>query len=68
MPLAKSREFNTMLTMTHPEYQLFDNEAECTVNETLTPIYPSTQGLTQTRLRQLILIALKKLANMNWPA
>lgn len=54
------REFNNTLTMTHPEYQLLDDEEECQVNETLTPIYPSTQGLTQTRLRQLVNIALKR--------
>lgn len=53
------RQFNQTLTMTHPEYQLMDNDTQCQVNETLTPIYPSTQGLTQARLRQLVLIALK---------
>lgn len=54
------REFNNQLSMTHPEYQLLTDGQECQVNETLTPIYPSTQGLTQTRLRQIVLIALKK--------
>lgn len=64
------REFNNTLTMTHPEYQLFENENECHVNETLTPIYPSTQGLSQTRLRQLVLVALKscehELRQLEW--
>ena len=53
------REFNNNLEMIHPEYQLLDHENECQVDETLTPIYPTTQGLTQTRLRQLVKIALK---------
>lgn len=53
------REFNNNLEMIHPEYQLLDHASECQVDETLTPIYPTTQGLTQTRLRQLVNIALK---------
>lgn len=54
------REFNNQLTMTHPEYQLLEENEECKVHETLTPIYPSTQGLTQNRLRQIILKALQQ--------
>ncbi|KTD31747.1 ATP-dependent DNA helicase RecG [Legionella moravica] len=54
------REFNNHLEMIHPEYQLLDQDAEFRVNETLTPIYPTTQGLTQTRLRQLVQIALAR--------
>ncbi|KTD71071.1 MAG: ATP-dependent DNA helicase RecG [Legionella steelei] len=64
------RAFNNTLTMTHPEYQLLDHEEECQVNETLTPIYPSTQGLTQTRLRQLVNVALQsceqELQQLEW--
>lgn len=48
------REFSNMLLMVHPEYQLFDSDAPSKVEETLTPIYPSTQGLSQSRLRQII--------------
>lgn len=54
------REFNGKLEMIHPEYQLLDDESECIVDEALTPIYPTTQGLTQTRLRQLVKVALKR--------
>lgn len=53
------REFANNLEMIHPEYQLLASEEDCTVDETLTPIYPSTQGLTQSRLRQLVKIALQ---------
>lgn len=52
------REFGNNLEMIHPEYQLLNDEEDCTVDETLTPIYPTTQGLTQTRLRQLVNLAL----------
>jgi len=52
------REFANNLEMIHPEYQLLDSDNECPVEETLTPIYPTTQGLTQTRLRQLVKSAL----------
>ncbi|WP_133135861.1 ATP-dependent DNA helicase RecG [Legionella rowbothamii] len=64
------REFNGQLTMTHPEYQLLDENEECTVNETLTPIYPSTQGLSQARIRQIVQIALnqctQELQQLEW--
>ncbi|MBA3535987.1 MAG: ATP-dependent DNA helicase RecG [Tatlockia sp.] len=52
------REFGNSLEMIHPEYQLLTDEENCEVDETLTPIYPSTQGLTQSRLRQLVKLAL----------
>lgn len=54
------RGFNNHLEIIHPEYQLIDQESDFHVEETLTPIYPTTQGLTQTRLRQLVKIALEQ--------
>lgn len=64
------REFNNHLEIIHPEYQLLDEEGECQVHETLTPIYPSTQGLTQARLRQLVKQALtlceEELCQLEW--
>ncbi|KTC77090.1 ATP-dependent DNA helicase RecG [Legionella brunensis] len=64
------REFSNSLEMIHPEYQLLANEEDCVVDETLTPIYPTTQGLSQTRLRQLVKIALtsshEHLHNLEW--
>ena len=53
------REFNNNMELIHPEYQLLDHEGEFQVAETLTPIYPATQGLTQARLRQLVKLALE---------
>ncbi|QDQ39281.1 ATP-dependent DNA helicase RecG [Legionella geestiana] len=57
-------------SMIHPEYRLLDDEAPCEVEETLTPIYPSTEGLSQTRLRQLVRLALlhtgEHLQSLEW--
>jgi ATP-dependent DNA helicase RecG len=36
------REFNNNLEMIHPEYQLLEQDTQCQVDETLTPIYPTT--------------------------
>jgi ATP-dependent DNA helicase RecG len=64
------REYGQQFEMVHPEYQLLNNESEFSVEETLTPIYPTTQGLTQTRIRQLvngILTSLKEdLQQLEW--
>ena len=52
------REFANNLEIIHPEYQLLDEDEDFLVEETLTPIYPTTQGLSQSRLRQIIKSAL----------
>lgn len=52
------RQFGQTLHMVHPEYQLIEDITHCPVEETLTPIYSTTQGLNQTRLRQLVKQAL----------
>lgn len=54
------RQFQDHLEMIHPEYQILSEGQQVEVNETLTPIYPTTLGLTQTRLRQLVKLALKR--------
>lgn len=48
------RKFSNHFEMIHPQYQLLDDTKTYEVEETLTPVYSTTQGLTQTRLRQLI--------------
>lgn len=48
------RFFGDSVEMIHPEYQLFNEEGIYPVEETLTPIYPTTQGLSQTKRRLLI--------------
>jgi len=64
------RTFQNLKTMVHPEYQLLDNENHIVVDDTLTPIYPSTEGLSQSRLRQIIKIALTEfpelLTQLEW--
>jgi len=46
------RFFGRDLTMAHPEYETFDTPPPPPQGE-LTPIYPSTQGVGQARLRSL---------------
>ena len=41
------------LEIYHPEYRAIAGEEHVAVEQTLTPIYPTTEGLTQQRLRQL---------------
>lgn len=64
------REFAHQLEMIHPEYQLINDKTECLVEETLTPIYPTTLGLSQTRIRQLIknalIVAREELGQLEW--
>ncbi|PST94548.1 ATP-dependent DNA helicase RecG [Photobacterium iliopiscarium] len=41
------------LEIIHPDYRLFSEQTELSVEETLTPVYPTTDGLRQTTLRNL---------------
>jgi ATP-dependent DNA helicase RecG len=50
-----------MLEMVHPEYRLLGDNAVQTVEEHLTPVYPTTEGVAQKSLRQLIGQALELL-------
>ena len=45
----------------HPEYSLLDKLSDPSLDETLTPIYPATEGLQQNRLRNIIDQALDKM-------
>jgi ATP-dependent DNA helicase RecG len=42
------------LEIVHPEYRLLAENAATQLDEHLTPVYPTTEGLQQTRLRNLI--------------
>jgi len=69
------------LEIVHPEYRLLDAERAPTLPESLTPIYPATEGVQQGRLRRLTELALEAagegaltdwlpdtvLAEFNWP-
>jgi ATP-dependent DNA helicase RecG len=50
------------LEFVHPEYRRVDPNAAVDAEEHLTPIYPSTEGVTQGRLRQLVRMALDQTA------
>jgi ATP-dependent DNA helicase RecG len=45
----------------HPEYRFVEQGHDIEVDKTLTPIYPSTEGMQQTRLRSIIDQALDRL-------
>lgn len=55
------------LEIYHPEYRALDGESPQPVEQTLTPIYPTTEGLTQQRLRQLSEQALARLGPNSLP-
>jgi ATP-dependent DNA helicase RecG len=57
----------TGLEIYHPEYRALDDAQAMPVEQTLTPIYPSTEGLTQQRLRQLSQQALARLGPHSLP-
>ncbi len=46
------------LEFVHPEYRRLDAASSAVADEHLTPIYPSTEGITQGRMRQLVGAAL----------
>jgi ATP-dependent DNA helicase RecG len=48
------------LEFVHPEYRRVDTAAADSAEEHLTPIYPSTEGVTQGRLRMLVRHALEQ--------
>lgn len=51
------------LEMIHPEYQLLTKEKYIPLESHLTPVYPATMGLSQNRLRKLILHTLQQYKN-----
>ena len=51
------------LEMVHPEYRVLKAGKEEPLEQALTPIYPLTEGVTQSRLRSLILQALEILGS-----
>ncbi len=60
---GEPRRGATGLEMYHPEYRVIKADAPADVEETLTPVYPATEGLTQQRIRSLCEQALTLLAD-----
>jgi len=50
---GEARRGSSGLEIYHPEYDVFENSQNETLAETLTPVYPVTDGVTQARLRKL---------------
>jgi len=57
---GQTRKTTSGLEMIHPEYQIIDPENPQPLDTGLTPIYPSTEGLQQGRLRNIIRAALSQ--------
>lgn len=55
---GETRRGASGLEMYHPEYDELDSAAPLPLDQSLTSIYPATEGLTQPRLRSLALQAL----------
>lgn len=59
---GEARTGSTGIELYHPEYQLLDSVHDAPApDDALTPIYPTTEGLTQPRLRALVKQALTML-------
>ena len=58
---GETRRGASGLEMYHPEYDELDTAAPLPLAQSLTPVYPATEGLTQSRLRSLAAQALKLL-------
>jgi ATP-dependent DNA helicase RecG len=50
---GEARKGSSGLEMIHPEYRVLRKDQDAAINETLTPIYPATEGAQQGRLRNL---------------
>lgn len=50
---GEARKGAAGLEMIHPVYRLLRDDQNAAINETLTPIYPATEGVQQGRLRNL---------------
>ena len=50
---GECRRGSSGLEIYHPEYERLELASELTLEQTLTPVYPSTDGITQQRLRAL---------------
>ena len=55
------------LEIYHPEYRVLEEDEPLPVAQTLTPIYPATEGVSQARLRQLADAALSRLTDSTLP-
>ena len=59
---GEARKGSSGLEMIHPEYRILHESQDPAINDSLTPIYPATEGVQQGRLRNLTDQALKLLS------
>lgn len=59
------RRVNQALEMVHPEYRRVDAAGDDHLEQTLTPVYPLTQGVSQFKLRNLTGQALETMSRDN---
>jgi ATP-dependent DNA helicase RecG len=55
------RTGKSQLEMMHPEYKIIDENEDAALEDSLTPVYPTTEGVKQLTLRNLTEQALKQL-------
>ena len=60
---GRVRKTATGVEIIHPEYQIINPDNIPPLDPTLTPIYPSTKGLSQGKLRSIIKLALDSQLN-----
>jgi len=60
---GEARKGSAGLEMIHPEYRVLRENQDAAINESLTPIYPATEGVQQGRLRSLTDQALRIMRN-----
>ena len=58
---GEARRGSTGIEFYHPEYQYIDTNNTKQLENALTPIYPATEGITQSRIRDLCSQALSEL-------
>ena len=58
---GEARRGSTGIEFYHPEYQYIETNNTKQLENALTPIYPATEGITQSRIRDLCSQALSKL-------
>ena len=56
---GKTRKTTAGIEMIHPNYEILDPKKKHALPKNLTPVYPTTQGLSQGKLRSLITQVLK---------
>ncbi|WP_299981123.1 ATP-dependent DNA helicase RecG [uncultured Pseudoteredinibacter sp.] len=64
---GEARRGSSGLEMYHPEYEFYDEQSQLVLPDSLTPVYPVGEGITQSRLRGLISQLLPQVNKQNVP-